>query len=79
MESIDPTEGGYTELKEFYEENAFFECFRHERRTAMSLWKKGLIVFGEEVPPEKDDEFFMAALTNKGLDVILKARRRGGK
>jgi len=47
----------------------FWECFRHELRQALSLYKKGLIEFEDGVVPTKDDEFFMARLTSAGWDL----------
>lgn len=42
-----------------------YECFGHERRTAMSLYKKGLVRFEDE-EPDPGDETFLAGLTERG-------------
>ena len=49
----------------------FWECFPAERRTAISLQKKGLVEFkdGEE-PVAGSHDMLMARLTKAGLDVL---------
>lgn len=44
----------------------YWECFRHELRSALALQKKGMIEFEDNVAPTKDDEYFMARMTKKG-------------
>jgi len=49
----------------------FWECFPAERRTAISLQKKGLVEFkdGEE-PVAGSHDMLMARLTKAGLEVL---------
>ena len=44
----------------------FWECFKHERRTAISLYKKGWIEFEDKSPPDSGEEYFMARMTEEG-------------
>ena len=48
-------------------EHMSFEYEQWERRTAISLYKKGFVFFENGIPT-KDDNTFLAALTDKGID-----------
>lgn len=48
----------------------FFECFRHESRTAISLHNKGLIEFHGEDSPYSRCETFFARLTDEGRKIV---------
>jgi hypothetical protein len=47
-----------------------WECFRHEMRTALSLEKKGLVSFPDDERPDKEQEYFMAQLTDSGKKMM---------
>ena len=58
IESLTPPDG--------FTGEEYWECFAHERRTAMSLAKRGVVEF-EDIDEVKFNDTFMARLTTEYL------------